>query len=87
MAITAGSLQIRDQVVACNTAHSSGTRLTIRNSGGQGRVADLGGEGLVFGEGFELDAGDTVSVEVQSGDVLYAVSDEVGTTLKILRTP
>ncbi|KKL14441.1 hypothetical protein LCGC14_2515610 [marine sediment metagenome] len=86
MAVTAASVDVADVAIACNENDVGGTRLIIRNSGGQARVCDLGPAGVVFGEGFELDAGDTVMIKVKSGEVIYAVSDAQGTTLKILRT-
>lgn len=86
MAITATSLEVTETPVACNEQRNSGARLVIRNAGRQGRVANLGPADLVFGEAFELDAGDTVTIDVQPLDVLYAVSNAAGTTLKILRT-
>ena len=86
MAVTSDSVEVRDVVVPCNQDDVGGSRLIIRNAGAKTRVADLGPEDVVFGEGFELDSGDTVTVEIQPGEVVYAVSDAEGTTLKILRS-
>ena len=86
MAISSSSMEVTDEAVACNVEHVGGIRLLIRNSGGQARVADLGAADVVLGEGFELDAGDTVEIPLQAGEVLYAVSDAQGTTLKVLRS-
>lgn len=85
MAVTAGSLEVTGTPIACNEHTVDGARLVITNTG-VARSADLGPSGVVFGEGFELSAGATVRVDLNSGDVLFAVSEGMGTTLKILRT-
>lgn len=85
MAVAAGTIEVLGTPIACNEETVDGARLVVTNAG-QARSADLGAAGVVFGEGFELSAGDTVRVELNSGDVLFAVSEGMGTTLKILRT-
>ena len=86
MAVSASSIGVTNEVVACNFENFHGIRLLVRNSGARARVAYLGSADVVFGEGFELDAGETVAVELHAGDVLYAVSDAEGTTLNVLRS-
>lgn len=39
---------------------------------------DLGAEGLLYGGGFQLDAGDSVGVELKQSEILYAVAADPG---------
>ena len=87
MPVTSDSLLVSDTPVALSLSRKvGGSRITIKNAGTGNRVADLGPVDVVFGEGFELKAGESVVVALQSGEMLYAVSNVEGTTLKILRT-
>ena len=86
MAVTSESVEVNDFAISLSEVSTSGCRVTVKNAGSQGKVADLGPGDVVFGEGFELDSGDTIVVELEAGERLYAISNAAGTTLKILRT-
>ncbi|HEV8381609.1 MAG TPA: hypothetical protein VGQ29_08490 [Gemmatimonadales bacterium] len=58
--------------VALNTASTSGQKLIVKNTDAT-NGADLGSSSVTAGTGFALAAGQTVTVEVQPRDVLFAI--------------
>lgn len=48
---------------------------------------DLGGPNVATGQGFQLDAGDTVSIDLEHGETIYAVGPAAGPyVVHVLRT-
>lgn len=84
MAVTAARVTVSTTAVALNTADSTGQRLVIKNT--SANAADLGASTVTAGAGFDLAADATVTVELDSGEVLYAIrSDAEDATLAVLR--
>lgn len=85
MAVTAARVTVSTTAVALNTADSTGQRLVIKNTNGTVAV-DLGPVGVTAGAGFDLAAGATITVELDSGEVLYAIrSAAADAILAVLR--
>lgn len=85
MAVTAARITASTSAVALNTASTAGMQLTITNT--SANAADLGPSTVTAGAGFDLAAGATVTVDVDQGDVLYAIrSAAADATLAVLRT-
>lgn len=85
MAVTAARITASTSAVALNTASTAGMQLTIKNTSAD--AADLGPSTVTAGAGFDLAAGATVTVDVDQGDVLYAIrSAAADATLAVLRT-
>lgn len=83
MAVTAERVTVGGTAVALNTENTFGMTLAIANVGSE--VADLGPSGVGAGAGYELGSGATATVELDAGDVLFAISG-TGTDLAVLRT-
>lgn len=63
----------------------AGGQLLVKNT--SANAADLGASSVAAGAGFDLAAGQTVTVELAAGDVLYAIrSAAADATLAVLRT-
>lgn len=58
--------------MALNTPGTSGTRLTVTNIDAA-NGADLGGAGVAGGTGYPLAKSATVTVDLEPGEVLYAI--------------
>lgn len=85
MAVTAQRITVSTTAVALNPAGTSGTRLLIKNT--SANAADLGASDVTATGGFDLAAGATVTVELDPGDVLYAIRTAAAdATLAVLRT-
>lgn len=85
MAVTAARVTVSTTAVALNTASTGGTTLVVKNT--SAAAADLGPSGVTATGGFDLAAGATVTVEIDPGDVLFAIrSAAADATLAILRT-
>lgn len=85
MAITAARVTVSTVAVALNTASAYGQTLAIKNT--SANAADLGTSAVTATTGYELASGATVVVEVDAGDVLFAIrSAAADATLAILRT-
>lgn len=85
MAVSAERVTVGTSAVALNTASTAGLTLVIKNVGAT-FAADLGPSAVTSGAGFDVPVGATVTVEVDAGDVLFAISSSTGTTLAVLRT-
>jgi hypothetical protein len=71
--------------VALNPTSSGGERLLIKNT--SANAADLGASTVTAGTGFDLAAGAIADIELDPGDVLYAIrSGGADATLAVLRT-
>lgn len=84
MAVTAERVTVGATAVALNTASTGGMTLVVKNVGGT-NAADLGPSGVGDGAGFLLAVDVSVTVELDAGDVLFAIS-AAGTDLAVLRT-
>lgn len=85
MAVSAERVTVGTSAVALNTASTGGLTLVVKNVGAT-LAADLGPSTVTSGAGFDVPAAATVTVEVDAGDVLFAISSGTGTTLAVLRT-
>lgn len=81
MAVSAQRVAVTSTPAAVNTASTGGLVLLVKNLGAE--AADLGGSAVASGAGFELAAGATVEVNLDPGDVVYAVA-ATGTDLAVL---
>jgi hypothetical protein len=75
MAITATRVSVGSTAVALNTASGMAGTLTVRNG------SWIGGDGVVLGPsdvtattGYDLRAGESVSIPLKANDVLYAIA-------------
>lgn len=85
MAVSAERVTVSTTAVALNTASTAGTTLVVKNT--SANDADLGDSTVAAGAGYLLAASDVVTVELDAGDVLWAIrSDAADATLAILRT-
>jgi hypothetical protein len=84
MAVTAARITVSTTAVALNTATSGGVDLYIKNT--SANAADLGASTVTAGTGYDLAAGASITVQVDAGDVLYAIrSAAADATLAVLR--
>lgn len=76
MAVTAERVNVTDVATALNPADSdsvSGTSVLLTNSDGTNAI-DLGPSDVTSGGGYQLAAGDSVSVDLSSGETLYGIA-------------
>jgi len=86
MAVSAEVVTVSTTAVALNAADFGGHRLVIKNTHASAN-ADLGGSTVTAGTGFPLLFGETVTVDVDQGEVLFAIrSAGADVTLAVLRT-
>ncbi|MFW6034033.1 MAG: hypothetical protein ACOC9R_02755 [bacterium] len=86
MAVAGSRVTVSTTAVALNTADVGGQTLVVKNTDGS-NGADLGDSSVTAGAGYSLAAGATVTVELDAGDVLYAIrSDAADVDLAVLRT-
>lgn len=85
MALTAARVTVSTTAVALNTAHpTKPTKMFITNT--SANAADLGGSGVTAGAGFSLPANASASIELDPGDVLFAIrSAAADAVLSVLR--
>lgn len=86
MAITAEQVAVADTAVALNTetGATSGTRVTVANRDTE--TAHLGPSDVTAATGYQLDNGESVTLQLGHGEQLYAISSATGTTVHVLRT-
>ncbi len=85
MAVSAARVTAGAAAVALNAADTGGMTLTIKNT--SANAADLGPSTVTAGAGFDLAGGATVTIQVDPGDVLFAIrSAAADATLAVLRT-
>lgn len=86
MAVTAARVTVSTTAVALNTASTDGARLVVRNIDTTD-TCDLGPSGVTAGTGFRLAFGESVSVDLKPGDVLFAIrTAATDVDLTVLRT-
>ena len=85
MAVTSARVTVSTTAVALNTTDVGGNVLILKNT--SANAADLGPSTVAAGAGFDLAAGATVTVELDAGDVLYAIRTAAAdATIAVLRT-
>jgi len=85
MAVTASRVTVSTTAVALNTAEVGGGVLILKNT--SANAADLGPSTVAATTGFDLAAGATLTVELDAGDVLYAIrSGGADAVIAVLRT-
>lgn len=86
MAVSHQRFTVSTTPVALNTASTGGQKLTIKNIDATNAV-DLGKSDVAAGAGFPLAATQTVTLEVQPQDVLFAIrSAAADVVLAVVRT-
>lgn len=86
MAVSAARITVSSTAVALNASDTGGARLVIKNTDAT-NGADLGASSVTAGAGFPLAAGVTQVVEVDSGELVYAIrSAGADVVLAVLRT-
>lgn len=85
MPLSAARVTASTTAVALNTAHpTKPVKLFITNT--SANAADLGTAAVAAGTGFSLPANATASIELEPGDVLYAIrSAAADAVLSVLR--
>lgn len=73
MSISSGRVTVGTTATALNTKDTAGNYLVIKNPS-DGSDVDLGGSAVTSGGGFLLAAGDSVTVSLDSGDILYGIA-------------
>lgn len=88
MAVTAARATVSTAAVALNTTSTGGNTLRITNTDAvAANAVDLGASGVTAGTGWPLPGGATVALDVDPGDVLYAIRSTANdVVLAILRT-
>ncbi len=85
MAVSVARVTAGVAAVALNAVDTGGMTLTIKNT--SANAADLGPATVAAGAGFDLAGGATVTVQLDPGDVLYAIrSAAADAALAVLRT-
>ena len=82
MAVSAARVTVSTSAIALNTAEAGGGRLYIKNGAA---VVDLGPSTITNGTGLSLAAAAVVEVELDPGDVLFAIS-ATSSIVEVLRT-
>lgn len=81
MAVSAERVTVGATAVALNAASTSALRLALRTD----VAVDLGDSGVTSAGGLELPAGETLTIELDAGDVLFAISG-TSSDVQVLRT-
>lgn len=81
MAVTSERVAVGTSATALNTASTAAQRLVLNAEA----AVDLGDSAVASGSGYELAATTPLTVEIDAGDVLFAVHG-TGTTVHVLRT-
>lgn len=71
MSVTAARVTVSTVAVALNTADEQGGLLMLKNT--SANAADLGPAGVTAGAGYDLAAAQLVTIQLDAGDVLYAI--------------
>lgn len=86
MAVTASRVTVGATAVALNAAGTSGSTLKIKNIDATNAV-DIGASAVTAGTGYPLAAGETLTIDADPGDGVYAIrSAGADVVLAILRT-
>lgn len=86
MAVTSEQVSVADTAVALNTESGSvgGTKLVVTNRGSA--AVHLGDSTVTTSDGYELAAGETITVELSHGEQLFAIGDATADDVHVLRT-
>lgn len=82
MAVSAARVTVATSAVALNTAGPGGNTLVIKNGAA---VISLGPSTVTTGTGFDVAAAATVTVDLDAGDVLFAICATTS-DVQVLRT-
>lgn len=86
MSVSAARVTVTTTAVALNTTSTGGNSLRITNTDATAtNTVDLGPAGVTSGGGLPVAGGATVTVDVDPGDVLYAISGG-SVVVAVLRT-
>lgn len=86
MAVSQARITVSTVALALNTASTSGQKLVVKNTDAT-NGADLGSSSVAAGAGFALAAGQTVTIELQPQDVVFAIrSAAADIVLAVLRS-
>ncbi len=86
MAVTGARVTASTTAVALNTAGTAGLTLFVRNVDATD-TCDIGGSGVTAGTGFPLAPNAQVEIELDAGDVVFAIrSAAADVDLAVLRT-
>lgn len=86
MAVSSAQFTIDDDpIVALNTAVARGQRLIVKNSDNNNTVY-LGAATVAAGDGYLLEKGESVTVQLQPEEILYAVSVAGSALVSVLRS-
>lgn len=83
MAVSAERVTVGTSAVALNTAGPSGVTLTITN--GAALIA-VGPAGVTLATGLAIAANAERTIELDAGDVLFAICGTAGNPVQVLRT-
>lgn len=84
MSVTTARVTVSTTAVALNPADEQGALLIVKNT--SANAADLGPAAVTAAAGFDLAAGATVTIQLDAGDVLYAIrSGASDATIAVLR--
>lgn len=84
MSVTAARVTVSTVAVALNTADEQGGLLMLKNT--SANAADLGPAGVTAGAGYDLAAAQLVTIQLDAGDILYAIrSGGSDATIAVLR--
>lgn len=85
MAVSTARVTVSTVAVALNAADEQGALMTIKNT--SANAADLGPATVAAGAGFDLAAGATLTIQLDPGDILYAIRSAASdATIAVLRT-
>jgi hypothetical protein len=85
MAITSAVFAVDDSpIVALNTVGGAGQRIIVHN-GDAAEPVYLGASDVSAATGFLLPFGQTVTVDLEPNEVLYALSTAAGASVSVLR--
>lgn len=82
MAVSAERVTVETTAVALNTASTGGLNLHITNGAA---AIDLGASTVTSGAGLAVAASGTLTIQLDPGDVLYAIS-ATSSVVQVLRT-
>jgi hypothetical protein len=85
MSVTAQRITVSTTAVALNAADEQGGLLMLKNV--SANAADLGPAGVTAGTGYDLAAAQLVTIQLDAGDILYAIrsaaSDAIIAVLRV----
>lgn len=85
MAISGTRVTVGSAATALFTADSDASHVTLRSRAAATNI-DIGGPTVAVGAGFELQPGDSLTVPLTVGEVLYAIHATGGARLDVIRS-